>query len=233
MLGIISGTVLLHEQGLLDKAKETVKVNEFGRAVLMLSDAVALISRHGRDPQHHIFPHLINHRANLKALRDVGVTEVIGINSAGALKKKIKPGTIIIPDDFIMLTPCHSIHEDKAFHITPGLDPMIRRRCLDAACACGISAIDGGVYWQTVGPRLETKAEIKMISRYADIVGMTVASEAIIAKELALPYAALCSVDNYANGIGEHDITMEEISDHARLSGKTITRILAAYMMGK
>jgi len=230
MLGIISGTVLLHKPGLLDEAEETVKINEFGAAVLLISDTIAFIPRHGMDPQNHTLPHLINHRASLKALQDIGVTEVIGINSAGSLKKKIRPGTVIIPDDFIMFAPCPSTHDNKAAHITPGLDTAIRRRCLEAARACGIGAMDGGTYWQTTGPRLETKAEIRMMSRFADIVGMTMASEAIIAKELALPYASICSVDNYAHGIGENELTMEKISAHALLSGKTITRILVAYI---
>lgn len=230
MLGIISGTVLLHKPGLLDEAEETVKANEFGAAVLLISDTIAFIPRHGRDPQNYTLPHLINHRANLKALQDIGVTKVIGINSTGSLKKEIRPGTVVIPDDFIMLAPCPSIHDNKAVHITPDLDTAIRRRCLEAARACGIDAMDGGIYWQTAGPRLETKAEIRMMSRFADIVGMTMASEAIVAKELALPYAAICSVDNYAHGIGKNELAMEEISAHARLSGKIITRILAAYM---
>jgi 5'-methylthioadenosine phosphorylase len=230
MLGIISGTVLLHDLGFLNNAEKTVKINEFGCAVLMLSDAVAFIPRHGGDPQHYTLPHRINHRANLKAMRDAGVTEVIGINSTGTLKKEIKPGTIVIPDDFIMLAPCHSIHENKAVHVTPVLDTVIRRRCLEAARACGIDATDGGVYWQTAGPRLETKAEIRMMAGFADIVGMTMASEAIVSRELGLSYAAICSVDNYAHGIDENELTMEEISTHARQSSKTITRILAAYM---
>lgn len=230
MLGIISGTILLNEQEFLNNAEKTVRTNEFGRAEIMLSDAFAFISRHGIDHQHYILPHQINHRANLKALQDIGVTEIIGVNSSGTLKKEIRPGTIVIPDDFIMLALYHTIHEDKAAHITPGLNPTIRRRCLEAARACKIDARDGGVYWQTAGPRLETRAEIRMMACSADIVGMSMASEAIVSKEMGLSYASICSVDNYAHGIGENELTMEEISAHARQSGKTIIRIINAYL---
>ena len=230
MLGIIAGTVLLHETELLDKAEEIHKTNEFGSTVLTLSDKVALICRHGRDQQNYILPHKINHRANLKALLDIGVTEIIGINSTGSLKKEIKPGIIVIPDDFIMLATYEPVHGNEAVHVIPGLDPVIRQRCLDVAGNCGIAAVDGGIYWQATGPRLETKAEIRMMSLFADIIGMTMAGEAMAAKELSLPYAAICSVDNYAHGIGENDLTSEAISAHARRSGKTISRILTAYM---
>lgn len=230
MLGIISGTVLLNKPGLLDEAKEVVKVNKFGAAIVLISDTIAFIPRHGSDPQNYILPHLINHRANLMALQDVGVREVIGINSTGSLKKEIRPGTIVIPDDFIMLAPYPSIHDNKAVHITPGLDTAIRQRCLEAARACEIDVTDGGIYWQTAGPRLETKAEIRMMAGFADIVGMTMASEAIVAKELGLPYAAICSIDNYAHGICENELVIGDIATRAHLSGKTITRILAAYI---
>ena len=85
-----------------------------------------------------------------------------------------------------------------------------------AARDCGINVVNGGVYWQTKGPRFETKAEIRMMSQFADLVGMTMASEAVIAQELGLSYASLCSVDNYANGLGERELTVDEILQHAR-----------------
>ena len=69
---------------------------------------------------------------------------------------------------------------------------------------------DGGIYWESVGPRFETRAEIRLIAGHADVIGMTIASECVIAGELELPYAAVCIVDNLANGIGEHELTVEE-----------------------
>ncbi|MFA4916930.1 MAG: hypothetical protein WC560_09700, partial [Syntrophales bacterium] len=76
----------------------------------------------------------------------------------------------------------------------------------------------------------ETKAEIVMMSQFADLVGMTMASEAVVAKELGISYAALCSVDNYGHGMGERELTMEEISQHSSRNTETMIRIVAKYM---
>jgi 5'-methylthioadenosine phosphorylase len=71
--------------------------------------------------------------------------------------------------------------------------------------------VDGGVYWQTRGPRLETPAEIRLIGAHAHVVGMTIASECVAACDLGLSYAAVCVVDNLANGVGEGQLTIEEL----------------------
>lgn len=233
MLGIISGTIFLQELDQFKYMKSILKVNEFGQALVLLADSVAFIPRHGTDPQNHILPHLINHQANMKALLDIGVNEVIGINSTGSMKKSLKPGGIVIPDDFMTLAPSPSIYVDKPIHVVPRLNMTVRRYCLEAASSCGIDVKDGGTYWQTAGPRLETKAEIKMMSAFADLVGMTMASEATIAVELGLPYASICSIDNYANGVGEKDLTLEEIHQQARCNRKTILRIISNYITKK
>ena len=229
MLGIISGTIFLQELDAFQCLKSVLKVNEYGQALVFLADNLAFIPRHGTDPQHHILPHLINHRANLKTLKDMGVTEVLGINSTGSLKKSQQPGSIVIPDDFLTFTPSPSLYADQPVHVVPRLDMTVRQRCLAAAASCGIEVQDGGTYWQTTGPRLETKAEIRMMSAFADLVGMTMASEATLAVELGLPYASICSVDNYANGVGEKDLTLEEIHQQAHCNQQTIVRIISAY----
>jgi purine nucleoside phosphorylase len=166
----------------------------------------------------------------MKALFDIGAKEVIGINSTGSLKKSLKPGSIVIPDDFMTLIPSPSLYKDKRIHIVPRLDVTVRQRCLEAAVSCGIEVKDGGTYWQTTGPRLETRAEIRMMSAFADLVGMTMASEATIAVELGLPYASICSIDNYANGVVERDLTTEEIYEQAQCNRKMILRIVSEYI---
>jgi 5'-methylthioadenosine phosphorylase len=112
----------------------------------------------------------------------------------------------------------------------PALNAEVRRKWLEAARECAVEVIDGGIYWQTAGPRLETRAEIAMMSQFADLVGMTMASEAIIAQELELPYASLCSVDNYAHGLEDKELTMEKILWHARRNTETILQILTRYL---
>lgn len=228
-LGILSGTIM-PKMGFFKGLKEMFVENEFGKTHLFLSDEIAFIARHQGAPGEYILPHLINHPANFKALKDHGVDEVIGIHSTGSVKKKLKPGTFVVPHDFILLSGGPTLFQDKPVHITPTLSETIRRKWIEASQDCGIEAIPKGVYWQTAGPRLETRAEITMIAQFADVVGMTMASEAIIAKEMNLEFASLCSIDNYAHGIGGKELTMETILQHARKNTESAMEIVARYM---
>jgi 5'-methylthioadenosine phosphorylase len=225
-LGIISGTVFLQGKGHFADLREEWVTTPFGRALVFRSAEVAFIPRHGTDPHRHVLPHLINHQANLAALKELGVREVLGVNSTGSLKRRLKPGMLVVPDDYLMPTPGPTAVQEKAVHIVPVLDAGVRCRWLEAARECEIEVVDGGIYWQTAGPRLETRAEVAMMSPFADLVGMTMASEAIVAQELELPYASLCSVDNYAHGLEDRELTMEKILWHARQNAEAILRIL-------
>jgi 5'-methylthioadenosine phosphorylase len=229
-LGIISGTVFLRGKGIFAELREDEVETPFGRALVYRSAEIVFIPRHGKDPHRHILPHLINHQANLQAMKDLGVKEIVGVNSTGSLKRRLKPGMLVIPDDYLMPTAGPSIVREKPVHITPVLDAEARHRWLATARDCAIAVIDGGIYWQTTGPRLETRAEIAMISQFADLVGMTMASEAIISQELGIPYASLCSVDNYAHGLDDKEVTMEKILRRARRNTETILRILTHYL---
>ena len=229
-LGIISGTLFLQGKGIFSDLREETVETQFGRAQVFRSARIVFIPRHGGNPQHHILPHLVNHRANIQALKDLGAEEILGVNSTGSLKRRLKPGMLVFPDDYIMPMPGPTVISEKPVHITPALNADVRRRWLEATRECAVEAIDGGIYWQTAGPRLETRAEIAMISQFADLVGMTMASEAIIAQELELPYASLCSVDNYAHGLEDRELTMEKILWHARRNTETILRILTRYL---
>lgn len=229
-LGIISGTVLLGGKGIFADLREEMRNTQFGPALVLRSAEIAFIPRHGTDPNRHILPHLINHQANLQALKDLGVEQVLGVNSTGSLKQRLKPGMIVIPDDFLMLTACPTVIGEKAVHLTPALNAEVRRRLLEAARGCAVEAIDGGTYWQTAGPRFETRAEIAMMSSFVDIVGMTMASEAIISQELDLAYASICSVDNFAHGLVDRELTMEKVLWYARQNTETILRIITRYL---
>jgi 5'-methylthioadenosine phosphorylase len=229
-IGIISGTIPLHEENIFQDLKKTVVKTEFGSALVFLSEIVAFIPRHGMDSKGSIPPHMINHQANLKALQDIGVKEIIGVNSTGSLKKEAKPGMIIIPDDYISIYETPTIFHNSAVHTIPSLDEEIRERLTLAAEGLGISVIKNGVYWQTTGPRLETKAEIRMMSQFADIVGMTMASEATIAAELGLSYTAICSIDNYGHGLVEKPPTPEEIRKGARRNTRNMLEIVKRYV---
>lgn len=225
LLGIISGTILLRdfERELREELVET----PYGNASVMVGKHYAYIARHGTDRRCPILPHLINHPANISALKHIGVEEIATVNSTGSLKIHLKPGMLAIPNDFMSFSATPTIcREGKALHVVPALSPKMRAALLQAARECSIPVHDGGVYWQTPGPRFETKAEIAMMSQFADLVGMTMASEAVIAKELDIEYAAICSIDNYANGLVEKELTLEEVLSHARRSTDTMIRIL-------
>src|SRR5215211_1007631 len=168
----------------------------------------AVIPRHG-DP--YVQPHRIDHQSNLRRLLERGCDRVLGLGSVGGLRRELDVGTFVCPDDFIALHVGQSVFEDRRGHSVPGFDLAWRRRVVDAwSAGTGVPLRDGGTYWQTVGPRFETPAEIRLIARHADVVGMTIASECVVAAELGLPYAAICVVDNLANGVGERELTIEE-----------------------
>jgi 5'-methylthioinosine phosphorylase len=169
----------------------------------------AVLQRHGGEP--YVLPHLIDHEANLRSLRDGGCDRVLAVCSVGSLKEEIAVGSLVCPDDFIALQLGITTFDDARGHMAPGFDAGWRARVLGAARAAGAELADGGVYWQTTGPRFETPAEIRMMAPHCDLVGMTMASECIVAGELGLAYAAICVVDNLANGIGAGTLSVAEI----------------------
>ena len=168
----------------------------------------ALIPRHG-DP--YVQPHRIDHAANMRKLLDAGCDRVLALGSVGGLHRELDVGTFVCPDDFIALHAGRSAFDDRRSHLVPGFDAEWRGRVLGAwSGSDAIPLCDGGVYWESIGPRFETRAEIRLIARHADVIGMTIASECVIAGELGLPYAAVCIVDNLANGVAERELTVEE-----------------------
>jgi len=101
----------------------------------------------------------------------------------------------------------------------PAFDPTWRSRLLSAWNGTPATKLrDGGVYWQAIGPRFETPAEIALMVAHADVVGMTIAAECIVAGELGLAYAAVCVVDNLANGIGPGALSVEEMESRRALN---------------
>ena len=216
MIGVIGGTHIL-EIDVLHDVKEDVVKTPYGIAEVDMGFIdgieVVLIQRHGKKKDKP--PHMINHPANFYAFKKLGAKYIIGMGSVGCLKEEVKLPALIIPDDYIDFYSGTTIFNDKLVHITPSFSERVRQALIEAAK--GISnLIDGGVYFQTRGPRLETKAEIRVIKNWADCVGMTAASEATVAKELNLEYAVVCTMDNYAHGIKDVEIDYEEIRRKAK-----------------
>jgi len=212
MLGIIGGTNFLAKSP-FEHAEEREIETKYGVVPVFLfkfnRKEVAFIQRHGK--YQNIPPHRVNHHANIAALKQLGVEKVIGVTSVGSLKIEIKPGCIIIPHDFISLCNIPTYYDNELVHITPKLDEELRQEIIRVARDLGINVVEQGIYFQTQGPRLETKAEIAMIRQFADVVGMNMASEATLACELHLKYANISTVDNYAHGIVGTELKYEDI----------------------
>jgi 5'-methylthioadenosine phosphorylase len=167
------------------------------------------IPRHGFDRS--IPAHLVDHRANISAACELGCDRVLALGSAGSLDQDLKVGTLICPDDFYAPEVAPSFYRDPRGHSVPGFDPEWRRIVISAWGSLTKTELeDGGVYAQTIGPRFETPAEVRALANYADMVGMTIAAEAVLAGEAALAYAAVCTIDNLANGISDKRLTVDE-----------------------
>lgn len=226
MLGIIAGTVFL-EDPLFKEGKQKTVETIFGAATVIHSEEALYLPRHGVDRNNYILPHMINHQANIQALKDLGASRVISVCSTGSLKVEIKPGHIAVPHDFIALSPTPTVYQKLAVHVPPVLDENLRENLIatvEARLKDGLHS--SGIYWQTAGPRFETRAEIALMANFAHIVGMTMASEVVICCELGLPCAALCSVDNYAHGIGDDQLSAESVQASARSNAAIISDIL-------
>jgi 5'-methylthioadenosine phosphorylase len=169
----------------------------------------AIVQRHGGEE--YVLPHEIDHIANLRALVEQGCDRVLAIASVGSLDAGLPVGSLLCPDDFIALHVGLSAFGDERAHRAPRFDPVWREEVLAAWNASPAKLRDGGVYWQAIGPRFETPAEIRLMAAHADVVGMTIASECVVATELGLAYAAICVVDNLANGIGPSPLEIIEL----------------------
>ncbi len=182
---------------------------------------VAFLARHGYG--HTIPPHEVNYRANIWALAKIGAKAIVSVASVGSIRADLKPGDLLVPDQIIDYTwgrksTFHEGDHCQVTHVdfTEPYDQGLRKHLLSAGVALGIPIADGGIYATTQGPRLETAAEITRLERDgADIVGMTGMPEAVLAREIGVPYAAVSVVANYAAGRGDslHGISFDAIQD--------------------
>ena len=199
-----------------------------GPVHLIDAGPVVFLQRH-RQPDDVLAPNL-DHHAHAAALAAVGCDRVLALASCGGLRRELGPGTTLVVDDFVALAaqPDSRFVDERALHV-PGFTPAWRARVLDAWNRhAAVPARDGGVYWQTTGPRFETPAEIRLIAAFADVVGMTIGSECVACVERGLAYAAVCVVDNLANGIGDELLTVEEFETGKAANAAAVLATLRA-----
>jgi 5'-methylthioadenosine phosphorylase len=190
----------------------------------------AVVQRHGGAGSTYVLPHEIDHAANLRHLVDQGCDRVLAISSVGSLRAELPVGSLVCPDDFIALGVGLSSLADARAHMTPGFTPAWRREVVAAWPESELPLRDGGVYWQTTGPRFETPAEIRLIAAHADLVGMTIGAECTIAGELGLAYAAVCVVDNLANGLEAEPLGIERLEADREANAILLRDALAAVL---
>ena len=214
MLGIIGGTGLTQLESLLI-TRRLIARTPYGEASQPLifgelaGKEVVFLARHGAG--HTIPPHAVNYRANIWALHQVGVKNLLAIATVGGIANNLVAGNIVLPHQIIDYTyGRHNSYHDgieqavKHIDFTEPYSSTLRQVCKNAASSINQNLIDGGVYACVQGPRLETAAEINRYERDgATIIGMTGMPEAVLARELDMAYVALCPVANQAAGRGE------------------------------
>jgi 5'-methylthioadenosine phosphorylase len=180
-----------------------------GPVALLDAGAHLVLARHGLD--RYVPAQLVDHPRNLAALAAAGCDRVLAICSVGSLHAELAVGELLCASDFIALGQGAAAFDDERGHVVPSFDPVWRRLVLEAWRTLVPAPIrESCVYWQSPGPRFETPAEVRLIAAHADVVGMTMATECAVAAQLGLAYAAICVVDNLANGVGETALTTDE-----------------------
>lgn len=181
---------------------------------------IIFLARHGNP--HVIPPHKINYRANIYALKECGVENIIAVNAVGGITSEMFPGRIVIPDQIIDYSygRDHTFYEDNLSEVThvdftyPYSISLIKIFS-DARIISDMNVFIGGVYAATQGPRLETAAEINKFEKDGcDIIGMTGMPEAALSREMNINYACLSLVVNWAAGKSEGEITNAVIEKH-------------------
>jgi 5'-methylthioadenosine phosphorylase len=205
-IGVIGGTGLYDIEG-LTKVEEVHIDTPFGKpsdSILLgrlHGVEIAFLPRHGKG--HHIIPTEVPSRANIYALKSLGVEHIISVNSVGSFKKEIKPGDLVIPDQLIDRTKRRVstfFGEGIVAHI-PFAEPFcpdLSRILFEAAKEVGASVHHGGTYVAMEGPAFSTKAESRLHRSWgADIIGMTILPEAKLAREAEICYASIACVSDY------------------------------------
>ncbi|HRD35902.1 MAG TPA: S-methyl-5'-thioinosine phosphorylase [Candidatus Nanopelagicaceae bacterium] len=221
IIGLIAGTGFYDLPALKDGESRELDTL-YGKAQIRSGEwngaRLIFLTRHGVG--HSIPPHLINYRANIKAMKDLGVEQIIAINVVGGINPKLSPGDLCLVDDFIDFTSGrqHTFSDGSKpgvqhVDLTRPYDAKIQSALRQSAKESGILLHENGVYAGFNGPRFETPSEIRLAALAgATVVGMTGCPEVSLARELGIAYASIALVVNPAAGLSEAEITMDEIN---------------------
>ncbi|MDR3587365.1 MAG: S-methyl-5'-thioadenosine phosphorylase [Desulfosporosinus sp.] len=193
---------------------------------------IVFMSRHGRN--HVTPPHLVNYRANIWAIRELGVRKVLATAAVGSLSLNFKLGELVLLDQFLDFTKnrpqtFYEGGQKGVLHVdmTEPYCTSVRRGILKASEQIGLPVKNGACYVCTEGPRFETPAEIRMFqSLGADLVGMTSVPEVVLARELGMCYASIGMVTNEAAGIATHPLSHAEVMESMKELGIKVARLV-------
>ncbi len=237
-LGVIGGSGIYDLPG-LEQRREVVVETPFGApsdALLcgeMFGVKMAFLPRHGRG--HRLAPNELPFRANLHAMKQLGMECVLGISAVGSMKAELKPGHFVLIDQFLDRT--RSRTEESTFfgngcvahaHFADPVWEPLRRLALKAARAAGATAHDGGTYVCMEGPHFSTRAESRLYRSWGvDVIGMTNLQEAKLAREAEIAYATVALVTDYDcwhEGEGDVDVSkvLAVLAQNADLARRTV-----------
>ncbi|HSB88809.1 MAG TPA: S-methyl-5'-thioadenosine phosphorylase [Anaerolineales bacterium] len=240
VLGVIGGSGLYSLRG-LEQAEEIEATTPFGAPSapivigLLAGVGVAFLARHGRG--HHILPSEVNYRANLYALKALGVRRVLSISACGSLREDFAPGHIVVPDQIVDWTrgrPRSFFGDGMVAHVgvadpfCPQLSPIMAA----SVEAAGGTVHPGGTLLTIEGPRFSTRAESNLYRTWGmDVIGMTASPEAFLAREAELCYTVLAHVTDYdVWHLSEEPVTAEAVlrtlQANARLAEATLTQFV-------
>ena len=260
MIGILGGSGLYDIDGLQVVEERNINTpygepsDRFVIADYKGKKAVFL-PRHGKG--HKYPPHLINYRANLWGFRKLGVKKILSVSAVGGINPLLMPGDFVITDQFIDFTKVRPVtfyegiytivdeedfnndlvkeymSNDRVVHIdvTQPFCPAMRNTLKKVLSQINNRFHAKGTYAAMEGPRLETSAEIKALSRLgADIVGMTLVPEIVLARELSMHFASLNVVTNLAAGISEERLTSDEVIQMMKEKNTVIKQVVLRFI---
>jgi 5'-methylthioadenosine phosphorylase len=237
-IGIIGGSGLYQMEGVEDPVEQRVET-PFGEP----SDAVIgghlhgrqiyFLPRHGRG--HRLLPHELNHRANIYALRSLNVRWIICVTAVGSLQEQYAPRHVLLPSQFVDRTSQRAHHtffgEGIAAHIGFA-DPIstdLRNILAESAGAVGVTVHNGGTYVNMDGPAFSTRAESELNRRHGfDVIGMTNAPEAKLAREAEIALATMAMITDYdCWKVEEKPVSAHTVFEHLVANAETAKKILA------
>jgi 5'-methylthioadenosine phosphorylase len=233
-IGIIGGTGL-YDPKLVKSLKEITIETPYGPpsdAIVvgeLEGKGVAFLPRHGK--KHTIRPTDVNSRANIFALKKLGVQRILASSTVGSLREEYKPGDIVFVDQFIDRTTRREesfYTENKVCHISVAepMCPELRRILTAVAKKEKVSFHDTGTYVCIEGPRFSTKAESRMFRTWgADVVGMTLVPECVLAREAEICYASIAMVTDY-DVWKDHPVCVDDIVKTMKANIENVKRII-------